>query len=178
MIKKSNIKYETYATSKFYMNLFVYSNIFQYEYPFVSYSYHFFYTNIFGYSPVKNYTHLSPSVHQVKRRIQERRQQHWMPCLTPLPSPILFSENIFPRAGEYNINVWNEKHYDITLPSPILDSRSHWKIVNWPLVWHCMESAEVFVGNIPRHNMSSMSARFFFHSIIIETQANRMLCSY
>ena len=96
MIKKSNIKYKTYVTSKFYMNLFVYSNIFQYEYPFVSYSYHFFYTNIFGYSFVKNHTHLSPSVHQVKRRIQERRQQHWMPCLTPLPSPILFSENIFP----------------------------------------------------------------------------------
>ena len=152
MIKKSNIKYKTYVTSKFYMNLFVYSNIFQYEYPFVSYSYHFFYTNIFGYSLVKNYTHLSPSVHQVKRRIQERRQQHWMPCLTPLPSPILFSENI---------NVWNEKHYDTTLPSPILDSWSLWKIVNSPLVWNCMESAEVYVGNIPRHNMSSLSARFF-----------------
>ena len=32
------------------MNLFVHSNVFRYEYSFVSYSYHFFDTNIFGYS--------------------------------------------------------------------------------------------------------------------------------
>ena len=148
------------------MNLFVYSNIFQYEYPFVSYSYHFFYTNIFGYSLVKNYTHLSPSVHQVKRRIQERRQQHWMPCLTPLPSPILFSENIFPRAGEYNINVWNEKHYDTTLPSPILDSRSLWKIVNslwYGIVWNLLKFMLVISqGTIcPRCQLDFLS--FYYH---------------
>ena len=43
--QKSNIQHQ-----KFGMNVFVYSNIFRYEYLFVSYSYHLFDTNIFGYS--------------------------------------------------------------------------------------------------------------------------------
>ena len=33
-----------------YSDIRIYSNIFRYEYSFVSYSYHFFYANIFGYS--------------------------------------------------------------------------------------------------------------------------------
>ena len=78
----------------------------------------------------------------------------------------MFDPTTEPHPFSENINVWNEKHYDTTLPSPILDSRSLWKIVNslwYGIVWNLLKFMLVISqGTIcPRCQLDFLS--FYYH---------------
>ena len=92
---------------------------------------------------------------------------------TTEPHPFFWKYISACRRIQYQCVEWETLWHHTTEPHPWFAITL--KDCKFTLVWHCMESAEVYVGNIPRHNMSSLSAQFLF--ILLSLKARLTGCS-